>query len=1061
MVMQFNSQYEIGGSLSYDSQTYVVRQADTDLINALQAKQFCYVLNSRQMGKSSLRVRAMKKLQGAGTACAVIDLTDVGSQGSEENWYGGMVESLVKGLLPEDSFDWRTWWRKKAPLSHVQRWGLFLEEVILTQISTNIVIFIDEIDSVLSLQFSVDDFFAKIRHYYNKRADDPKYNRLTFCLLGVATPSDLIQDRRRTPFNIGQAIEITGFDLNEAGVLAQGILGKAEQPRNTLKAILQWTGGQPFLTQKVCYLVSAYDGIIKANEENERIKEIVHANIIENWENQDNPKHLKEIRDRIIESDKSAENILRLYLRILELGKIPADDSLEQSELRLSGLVVKENSYLKIYNPIYQLVFNAHWAEEALDKLQPQDEAVAEKLSAIRDSLLQHKRCTALLELYQSILQKEAPVEVTPELSFLMNLGLVKRQEDQIQVASRVYANFFNLEWVEQELEKSRQKRIICQRYEVVEHLSNSGGVRTYLVKDLQHPAKTQCILKEISPPNEVGAFAKMHHLFTDAYLKLQQLNTHPNQQVASLLACFDEDDKFYIIQEFIEGGNLDLDITVGRQWQQGEVLNLLIEILEILKFVHDQRLYHLNLKPSNIRRRHKDNKLVLIDFGTLKQISALATRGDLSTVTQLEGTEGYFPHGDAGSKDWSEQEIDIYSAGMIGIFALTGLAPQSLAVDQETGEIIWQFSISDKSGVTVQPQLAAILYRMVTPNPDLAYSSIDQILTELQEFKQHSGSTQVAPQPLGYSKRRILVGCLLGLLATNLGSLMGYRYLQERQNRGQRAAACQLPIVASPDSQIPVDTEVVFLAKQVNQDCAIAIEQGMLSAEELAKAQFHHGKALLLLGMASQQLGQTDQSQQYLAEANQILDLQLKTSYQDPEVHFYKGIAQQLSADSSYDASFRAAIDLYLKVPIAQLGVSQYPILAKLANYLVDSAPGNLSEADFQAADDLYEKATTIKDTSMSLLYNRGVLNHRSNQPSGELNAISILSYAHQQNPQNYYVSKYLTECLISKEQSSNACKGLPLHLTVYSCHQYPLLAFLRLGKSEVDNLCHWHLDS
>lgn len=207
--------YQVGGSLEYQHPTYVVRQADRDLYEGLQNGEFCYVLNSRQMGKSSLRVQAIKKLKEQGVRCASLDLTRIGSHVPSTQWYEGVVYELLRGLGLSRKIEFSTWWRQRDLLSPTQRLSEFIEEVVLAEIVQKIVIFIDEIDSIINLNFK-DDFFAFIRACYNQRVDNPEYNCLTFCLLGVATPSDLIQDRQRTPFNIGRAIELTGFDIESA-----------------------------------------------------------------------------------------------------------------------------------------------------------------------------------------------------------------------------------------------------------------------------------------------------------------------------------------------------------------------------------------------------------------------------------------------------------------------------------------------------------------------------------------------------------------------------------------------------------------------------------------------------------------------------------------------------------------------------------------------------------------------------------------------------------------------------------------------------------------------------
>lgn len=264
----------------------------------------------------------------------------------------------------------------------------------------------------------------------------------------------------------------------------------------------------------------------------------------------------------------------------------------------------------------------------------------------------------------------------------------------------------------------------LARRYEILGHLGEGGFGRTYIAKDLQRPGQPQCVVKHLQPVNTDPQFLQdVGRLFQQEAEVLEKLGDH--DQIPRLLAYFRDGQDFYLVQEFFLGETLSTELIQGQPWHESSVYHLLQEVLKVLKFVHSQNVIHRDIKPDNLIRRQRDQKLVLIDFGAVKQVRGLqvVTQGH-TTVTISVGTLVYMPPEQISGKP--RRSSDIYALGIMAIQALTGLLPEDFKDDLDTDEGSWQ----QKAQVS-QP-IADIVTKMVRYRPMERYQSAVEVLIDL-----------------------------------------------------------------------------------------------------------------------------------------------------------------------------------------------------------------------------------------------------------------------------------------------------------------------------------------
>lgn len=280
---------------------------------------------------------------------------------------------------------------------------------------------------------------------------------------------------------------------------------------------------------------------------------------------------------------------------------------------------------------------------------------------------------------------------------------------------------------------------ILRDRYQIIAKLGQGGFATTYTASDaLGSPGNPVCVVKEIPPPqsSDPEVFQAAQKQFEREAKALKYLDECP--RVPKLIDRFQENGKFYLIQEYIEGEPLSKELGGGKKLDEQQVIDLLRDILEVLDCAHSRGIIHRDIKPSNLIRR-KDGKIAVIDFGAVKAIGSLTFEGDQITQTRAIGTEGYMPAEQC--KNQPRYNSDIYAAAIVGIQAIAGLDIEDFWHDSKTCELVWYYSTPDRPLPPISDNLKQILNKMVRYNFKDRYQSAAEVLQDLREAK-------LSPQP-------------------------------------------------------------------------------------------------------------------------------------------------------------------------------------------------------------------------------------------------------------------------------------------------------------------------
>jgi formylglycine-generating enzyme required for sulfatase activity len=353
---------KVGGPVDSAEQLYVSRDADQEFLDLLKAGEFVNVVTSRQMGKTSLVYHAMALLAPQGYRFAYYDLSNLRSETDSRRYFQTLVGEIAREL--DAVIDLDAFWAQRGNQTVSQGFIDFFRQALANS-TGQVIVVLDEIDSTLEQDFT-DDLFTAIRSIYTARPREAVFKRLTFCLVGVATPNELVKSPRTTPYNIGRTIWLRDFDPGRDNLarLALTLNADASIASQLFERVLHWTGGQPYLTAWMC------DELRREGAREQQAVDALVEGSLSSLNRLRSDAHFEQTQRFMSERVSNGAEVLGLYERILR-GERETDQAanLAYAHLKLSGLVKRdENGFLVTRNRIYERLFNLEWVQKSRPK---------------------------------------------------------------------------------------------------------------------------------------------------------------------------------------------------------------------------------------------------------------------------------------------------------------------------------------------------------------------------------------------------------------------------------------------------------------------------------------------------------------------------------------------------------------------------------------------------------------------------------------------------------------------------------------------------------------------